>query len=182
MAGAGRELCPTCGQAIPKVYNRSLTSGITATLCWLVRTYLTNGGNWIEVNGDDVPKYVIRSRETGRLKLWGLVEEMPNEAGSKKKNSGFWRPTENGIAFCYGQITLCKTIQERKGELVGYSEGYVTVLEALAERFDYRKLMGWEEGDPVVRKARKKKAKAKKVVVDTSVPPAVPGAPRPPGG
>ena len=93
-------VCPVCDQFC-KLYKRKLNSGMTATLCWIVKEYC---GEWINVP-ELAPRHVIKSNEHGKLVHWGLLESRPNNDDSTKKESGFWRPTKLGINFVH---RLCK--------------------------------------------------------------------------
>jgi hypothetical protein len=130
-------VCPICDQNC-KVYKRKLNSGMAACLCWLVREF-TRTGESVHVNVD-APRYVLRSNETSRMVWWGLVESMPSKDPSRK-SSGVWRPTELGIAFARGEVTVARHAHLYNNQLHRFSDEQTTIREALGDHFNYEELM-----------------------------------------
>lgn len=140
--------CPCCGQ-LCKLYRRSLNSGMTRSLIWLVRYQEWSGEEWIDVP-KHAPRYVLASREMGKLVHWGLAEDKPND-DDRQRTSGMWRPTKKGIAWVYMEVTVPSHVLLYNNQLYGFSGQPVNVQEALGQRFDYETLMH----DPVVPEVRK---------------------------
>jgi len=128
--------CPVCDQNC-KVYKRKLNSGMAAALCWLVRVF---DGGWIDVPSD-APRFVLRTKEYGTVRHWGLIEQRPNDDNPSKKESGLWMPTEEGIAFAKGQIRVPKHVYLYNNKPLQFSDEDTNIVEALGDKFDYAELM-----------------------------------------
>ena len=127
--------CPLCTQ-FAKVYRRKLNSGMARSL---IRMWRKAGLDWI-----NVPDQIgARSREEGKLRYWGLVEEadVEREDGGR---AGWWRVTREGARFVTGKITVPKYARIYDGRCLGLHGEPVTIRDCLGERFDYAELMGWE--------------------------------------
>lgn len=136
--------CPCCGQ-YAKLYVRQLNSGMAATLVWLVNQYLKTK-KWIDIP-EDAPRFVIKNREIGRLKHWGLVVQHANEEEGQK-TSGIWKPTEKGIQFALMEITVPRSVRLFNNVEKGFSRETTDVLTALGRKFDYAELMGTKKEGP----------------------------------
>jgi len=134
--GTGIE-CPCCRQFC-KIYKRKLNSGMARSLIWLVRTYL-RGKDWINVP-KRAPGYVVSNRDYAKLAHWELIEQMPN-TDPTKRTSGMWRPTQGGIDFVFGRISVAARVHLYNNEVVGFSSKRTTIEEALGDKFDYQELM-----------------------------------------
>lgn len=131
--------CPACDQHV-KLYRRKLNSGMARSL---IAMYQAGGTNFIHL-----PTTIgARSREEGKLRYWGLVEE---QAASRPDGgrAGYWRVTDKGAAFVGGVITVPryahvfnKTLHKLSGEPIG-------IREALGDDFSYDELMN-EPGGPL---------------------------------
>jgi hypothetical protein len=130
--------CPCCGQ-FAKLYERRINSGLAACLVWLVREYL-DSKDWIDVPRK-APRFVLRNREMGRLRHWGLVVQQKNE-DKAKKTSGMWKPTTIGVKFVCRELTVPKKVRLFNNQFQGFSDEEVGILECLGDKFDYNKLMG----------------------------------------
>jgi len=133
--------CPCCGGHVQR-YERSLNSGMAASLCWLVNFQAKNGNTFVDL-ARCAPRYVLANRELGKLAHWGLVESEVNE-DSKKKASGKWMATKTGIAFAKGEIVVPRSVTLLNNVPQGWSKKTVSVRQALGTRFDYEKLMDGE--------------------------------------
>lgn len=135
--------CPCCGQNV-KVYRRNINSGMAATLIWLVRTYLSNGRNWIKIK--DGPRYVVNSREIGKLRHWNLVKLQPmdgstDELDEDKKTSGMWKPTKHGGDFAMNKGRLPKYVYLYNNKIAGFGKKLISIVDALGKKFSYSELM-----------------------------------------
>lgn len=129
--------CPVCDQNC-KMYKRKLNVMQAVFICWLVRRWIENGGEWINVP-KEYPKNI--GGEYGKLVHWKLAELKPNDEDPSKKTSGLWRPTQKGIDFVAERITVPKHIFLYNNELHSVSEEQTTIRESLGEKFDYEELM-----------------------------------------
>lgn len=126
--------CPCCNRLVKK-YRRKLNSGMAATLVWMVGEYLSRGGGWIDVQRD-APKKVLRSRELGKLRHWGLV---------KYEGTGAcWAPTERGVEFVTRKIRVQSHALIQDNVCDGFDGELISIDEALAAKFDYNELMRGE--------------------------------------
>ncbi len=131
--------CKICDQNV-KLYKRKLNSGMAAALYWMVNF---NDGNWIDIPAT-APRFILRTKEYGTLRHWGLVLQCPNNDDPTKKNSGLWKPTLTGIQFVTGILEVPKYIYLYNNEVEGSSDEQTKIQEALGDKFDYEKLMRGE--------------------------------------
>ena len=130
------ETCPCCGQ-FAKVYRRKINSGMARSL---IRMYLA--GESEKLNYIHVPTAVgSRSREEGKLRYWGLVEE-ELEKRPDGGRSGYWRVTPSGELFVKGLMTVYSHARIYDGRCLGLTGTQVNIMDALGDRFDYDELMG----------------------------------------
>lgn len=127
--------CPACQQHV-KVYRRKLNSGMALSL---IVMYRAGGTEFVHL-----PSTVgARSREEGKLRHWGLVEE----ADSKRPDGGrpgFWRVTELGEDFVLGRVEVPRYADIYNGAGLGLSGDFIGIREALGDQFDYSELMANE--------------------------------------
>lgn len=125
--------CPVCGQHA-KVYKRKLNSGMARSL---ILMYQAGGLDWIHV-----PTTVgSRSREEGKLRYWGLVEE-ETERREDGGRAGYWRVTPVGELFVNGVSTVYSHARIYDGRCLGLQGDQIDIKQALGSKFDYSELMG----------------------------------------
>jgi len=130
------ETCPCCGQ-FTKVYKRKINSGMARSL---IRMYLAGGSE--QLSFIHVPTAVgSRSREEGKLRYWGLVEE-ELEKRPDGGRAGYWRVTPSGELFVKGLMTVYSHARIYDGRCLGLTGPQVSILDALGDKFDYAELMG----------------------------------------
>jgi len=129
--------CPCCGQ-FAKVYKRKINSGMAWSLIWLVREHLETK-DWVDVQ-KQAPRFVMANREMGKLIHWGLAVTKSHD-GTRKKNSGLWRPTEKGIDFVFDEVTVPTRVHLYNNTVVGSDDELMSIRDALGDKFDYRELM-----------------------------------------
>lgn len=126
------EKCPCCGQ-LAKVYKRKINSGMARSL---IAMYQAGGTNWVHL-----PTQVgSRSREEGKLRYWGLVEE-ELERRPDGGRQGYWRVTELGELFIQGKTRVYKYARIYDGRCLGLQGDLVGIKDALGDKFDYAELM-----------------------------------------
>jgi len=130
-------ICPCCDRLV-KIYRRKLNSGMAHSLIWLVKAYQDNPG-WIDVQ-KKAPRYVVASREIGKLAHWGLVSQREND-DKTKRTSGLWRPTTQGIEFSKNLIPMESHVFLLDNEVQGFSKSQVYIQDALGSKFDYQEVM-----------------------------------------
>lgn len=127
--------CPCCGQFY-KVYRRKFNSGMARILIWLVKVYK---GEWVDVAGT-APVFVRRSNEVSRLVKWGMAVEkfqVPDE----KRNSGFYMPTELGVAFAQRKMKVSSHMVVCNNVVEGFDGEEVDIVDVLGRKFNYAELM-----------------------------------------
>ncbi|MEE9384336.1 MAG: hypothetical protein V3V08_13110 [Nannocystaceae bacterium] len=109
---------------------------------WLYRQHIRNPDTFVRVQHRVLGgrEYSADTGDLGKLKHWGLVEQMPN-INEDKKTSGYWRITSKGIAFARGQIMVPKYAMLYLDDVVEFSQERIYLADALPEWFSYRELM-----------------------------------------
>lgn len=123
----------------PPTYERTIYRSLAKWLCQLVVRYQREP-RWYSTGE---PWSLLACRGTGdiaKLRYWGLIEKKPND-DPKKKHSGLWRPTDDGIAFVRGGKMVPRNVQICDGRFVGLCGEPVSISDCLKEEFDYSKLM-----------------------------------------
>lgn len=137
--------CPVC-EGIVKVYRRKLNSTMARQLITTYRLQYDANGNSRGVEWVDIfticKDTAVAGGDFAKLVYWGLIEQMPHEAGDDgKKTSGMWRITDKGISFVLGHRGVKNAVFLLNGEVVGWDDKPATIKTALGEHFDYNELM-----------------------------------------
>lgn len=135
--------CPCCDRRLVARV-RNLNSNMASALVRLYYLSVVRGEGWVHTPSREVDP----QREMAKLVFWGLVESQVN-TDSTKRCSGWWRPTELGVAFVLRQILVPGKVLVSRNSCVGRSDGshellpreYVGINDALSTRFDYESLM-----------------------------------------
>lgn len=133
--------CEACGR--PKnLYVRTLSASMAATLVALFRLQVKNDGRkYFHVREFDRGS---GRGEVGKLRYWGLVEEMSN-TDRDKKHSGYWLITELGISFVSDLTVTVPTsvVIDYGNRHTGFCGPAVTIRHCLERknRFSYEQLM-----------------------------------------
>lgn len=125
--------CPCCNQ-YSKVYRRQINSGMARSL---IAMYLHGPqGQWVHL-----PTQVgARSREEGKLRYWGLVEEKADSRDDGGR-AGYWRLTDAGRAWVTGQSTVHKFVAVYNNTVLRSYGDQISINDALGKRFSYAELM-----------------------------------------
>lgn len=124
--------CPCCTQ-LAKVYQRSLNSGMAHSL---IAVWQVGGMDWVHLP-TQIP---ARSREEGKLKYWGLLEE-DSEKREDGGRAGWWRVTPRGLAFILQEIQVPKYARVYDGRCLGFVGDSIWISDALGTKFSYADLM-----------------------------------------
>lgn len=127
--------CPCCDQLV-KLYKRKLNTNMGQFLISLVLRYNQKGQDWVRYS-----ECKFTGRDYPYISLWGLAETQPN-TDETKKNSGMWRPTQKGIDFAYGRITVPSHVHVYNNQVVGWSDTPVGIRDVLNRPFSYSELVG----------------------------------------
>jgi hypothetical protein len=128
--------CPCCRQ-FAKVYRRKVNSGMARSLIRMYRADPERGYVYI-------PDLGSRSREEGKLRYWGLVEEerTRREDGGR---AGYWRVTDLGEAWVLDRITIPSHARVYDSRCLGLDDTQrVSIRDALGNHFNYDELMRGE--------------------------------------
>jgi hypothetical protein len=130
----GGARCPCCNQ-FTKVYRRQINSGMARSL---IAMYLHGPqGQWVHL-----PTQVgARSREEGKLRYWGLVEEQVTVQRVDGGRAGYWRLTPAGRTWVTGQSTVHKYVAVYNNIVLESYGEQVSITDALGTRFNYTELM-----------------------------------------
>ncbi len=126
--------CPCCNQ-YAKVYRRQINSGMARSL---IAMYLHGPqGQWVHL-----PTQVgARSREEGKLRYWGLVEEQVEVKRDDGGRAGYWRLTDAGRAWVTGQSTVPKFVAVYNNTVLRTYGDEISITDALGKKFNYAELM-----------------------------------------
>jgi len=105
---------------------------MAATLVWMVGEYQARNGGWIDVQRD-APKRVLRSRELGKLRHWGLVKY--------EGKGALWAPSSRGVDFVTRKIRVQSHALIQDNVCKGFDGELISIDEALGAKFDYVELM-----------------------------------------
>lgn len=130
--------CPCC-QRLVRVYKRKLNSGMALAFLRLCRIHTTANR---PVHAREVCE-PTKNRDFSQLQYWELMIELPKTEDQHGRTSGFWLPTERGLAFFRGELRVPKYRVHASGEeeTIGWSPETTALREALPDGFDYDKLL-----------------------------------------
>ena len=131
-------ICPICERS-SRVVPKTICSTQAQTLIWLY--WNTVEHQYIHLN-KNAPRVLVKNAETGKLKHWGLIEQMPNDDPTKLK-SGWVRITSAGRAFVEGKAKTYKTLFIMNDTVLGepLEKERIDIQDALGKKFDIRDLM-----------------------------------------
>lgn len=116
-------ICPCC-ERYDKVYNRPINGGTVGNLIRLYRKGKQDG--WQEFHHIDSFANQLTGRDFPILRFIGLLERAEHD-DEKKKTSGMYRITQDGIDFVEGRTTIPERLFLYHDELADTSEKRVSV-------------------------------------------------------
>lgn len=126
--------CPCCNQ-YSKIYRRQINSGMARSL---IAMYLHGPqGQWVHVPS----KVGARSREEGKLRYWGLIEEQVDVQRDDGGRAGYWRLTDAGRAWVTGRCTVPKFAAVYNNTVLRRYGDPISITDALGSKFNYSELM-----------------------------------------
>ncbi len=125
--------CPCCNQTA-KVYKVRLNEEMGRALGELVRF----SGRWVHVPSE-LP-HLARSRSYPKLAFWGLIEAQRGH-GPDKRCSGYWRVTDLGKRFAFGEITVADAVFLYNGKALGFGRKQINIGDLTGTKFDFREIM-----------------------------------------
>lgn len=130
--------CQCCGRPRPRVYPRTLNSGMARGL---IKIYRASPDDWIHVGqlflaeGENA-----NHAEYSKLKFWGLLEPRPEEQVEGHR-SGFWRLTDLGRAFVMGRVSVPRISYVAGQHLLRQSSERTDIFKALGDHYDWYEMM-----------------------------------------
>lgn len=133
--------CPCCRQFC-KVYRHKVNSIMATGLIGLVKQWQVTQQ---PVHVSDIALGDRDIRVTGGqfalLRHWRLIEPIKSDT-PRKRTSGYWVPTERGVDFALGRITVPKFADIFNNHVIRFpSDEVISIKEALGEKFNYQELM-----------------------------------------
>lgn len=135
--------CPCCTQ-MAKVYKRKIYGKMAAAL---IKFYHATKPNFDFVHYNALGSGLVRSTVSGdfaKMVYWGLIEEKPNSdpKDEDKRTSGFWRITQDGVAFVTAGLLVPKYAFIFDSRLMKFDKTeMVSIQDCLGEKFSYEELM-----------------------------------------
>lgn len=102
----------------------------------LILMHQRGGSDWLHIP----TALPARSREEGKLRYWGLIEESPIEREDGGR-AGWWRVTAAGTDFVLGRSTVQKYARIYDDRLLGLVGDWINIYDALGDKFNYDELM-----------------------------------------
>lgn len=135
--------CPCCDR-FGKVYTVPISAMMAKSLLWMASNF---GEEWVDMP-DKAPRWITRSNSFNKLKNWGLVTQMPTEPSDKKKSSGFWKVTPNGMRFAKGEIQMPKHAFTYNDSVLKLSDKTTYIQDCFDKKFNYAEAMqeAWKKG------------------------------------
>ena len=117
--------CPCCGRYV-RVHKRKMNSSMTRALIWLV-LYWAKHQDWVDVP-TVAPSWLLRTKQLSICEWWGLIERMDKDPDdTARKHSGYWRPTQRGVDFVYGRVSIPSHVFHSAGPTVEGSQTRVSL-------------------------------------------------------
>jgi hypothetical protein len=137
--------CELCGNEV-HTYSRKFNAGMAKTMLSML-SYLNSAkphDGWMNVNHIPGPPGFVpsQSREISLVKLWGLVEEKPNE-NTGKRTSGIWRMTDVGLTFVNDTMEIPSNVIETQRVFEGFEGDLVKIHQCEGDNFNYPELIAW---------------------------------------
>jgi len=129
-------ICPCCGQR-SQIWKKRPISSAVAALIKLVNLY---DGEPIHLDRFNVAQSDRGNGNFSQLALWGLIERADN-SDKKKRSSGMYEPTREGVDFVYCLISIPKHVYTLNDEVINTEGPQVYIKDVLGDKFDYQELM-----------------------------------------
>ena len=131
--------CPCCGQ-MAKAYTRTLNAPMARFLIWLVRAFEAQP-RWYNIHEAPLIQGRRGGGDYGKLAHWGLIVLAASDTEEDQRTSGQWQPTAKGRRFVHGKVQVPAQVVLYDNRVLGWSEAWVSVEQALGKKFSYVDLM-----------------------------------------
>jgi hypothetical protein len=122
-------ICPCCKQTV-KLYKTPFSSNMGMFLTDLVKLYEE------KKRPIHYSECKYSSRNYPHLSKWGMMFTEKSEK-KEKRTTGFWTPTEKGIAFAKGEIKVLSTVLIYNNQIFGFTGDDVSIEDVLKMPFNY---------------------------------------------
>lgn len=135
--------CPLTGHLV-RVYRRGLHVSQVATLKRLRQAMNDTGAAFVHLRQFSGR----RDGDLAKLAFWGLVESKASDSGARDR--GFWRVTDKGRLWLFGDVRIPRQIALLNGEFLGYVDERDTIgPKDVDDEFDVARLKAGTDGVPV---------------------------------
>lgn len=125
--------CPCCTQ-FAKVYKRKLHTSMATGLIVVAKL----APEWVPIADVLEHKQIA---DFAKLRYWGLVIEEPAHREDGSGRTGYWRVTGAGHRFVDNTLSVPSHARVYDGRSLGLTGKYISIRDALGDRFDYGELM-----------------------------------------
>ncbi len=136
--------CPCCDQYV-KLYRRTLNGTMLYALSII---YRYGGSDWLHVpsflsrEATGQMAVAVRGGDWAKLKYWRFIEEKDIIRDDGSNRSGYWRITDDGVAFLREEFTTPSAVFIYNDKLVGFDEQkFVSAGDIKHKHFNFRELM-----------------------------------------
>ena len=128
--------CPLCTRRVA-VQNRPINATMLLCLRWLISAS-NEGDRWVHVPTEG-PKWLQRTKQHTTLRWWGLIESgrQGRKKDPKAPGEGYWRPTEKGITFIKGEVSVDLRVVTFNDNVLGYTGPKVFGQDVMGEGFKF---------------------------------------------
>ena len=133
--------CPLTGHLV-RIYRRGLHVSQVATLKRLRQGMIDTGAHWVHLRQFSGR----RDGDLAKLAHWGLVETKPSE-NQGHVDRGFWRITDKGRLWLFGDVRVPRQIALLNGEFLGFvDERDLIGPKDVDDEFDVERLKAGRDG------------------------------------
>jgi len=138
-------VCPVCLQPANSYERQINSNGARALVLWWhhYRDFEYHKLTEFYEEFPTATKQLSRGGEWAKLLLWDVIEERPVKPGENRKNSGWYRITEDGARWVLREIIIERYCYTYVGlKVLGWDrEQYVNIDAALSKKFSYKDLL-----------------------------------------
>lgn len=129
-----------CCQRDGHIDHRKLNTAMAIGLAFFYHQRGNGNGGYAHMH--DQPPKARASRDTSRLKHWGMVEQSSHTPGDdNKRTSGMWRITETGVAFVEHRLVVPRVKHVFDDRVLYVSEETTDMASALGDEYDYLEVL-----------------------------------------
>lgn len=128
--------CPCCDR-YGKVYTRRINANMAFALINLYKlTIKHKDRTWFLFS-----EFTETRNDYEKLLFWNLIAHKPNDDDPSKRDSGYWRLTDEGRRFVELRVMIPAKVIVYDARVKGYSADKVSITAVLGKAFSYSELM-----------------------------------------